>query len=115
MSNRNISLQHHSLAGRDLNKKLFQYLLWVALAGVLIYMYFIGSIVFNVVARKGIEAENHTLTSELAQMQVKYLATMGNIDMDYAKSIGFQEPTNRASYVKNTSQVGTLLGASDEI
>jgi hypothetical protein len=78
-------------------------------------MYFIGSIVFNIVARRGVEADNQALTSELATMQVKYLATMGDIDMNYAKSIGFQEPASRASYVRVDSRVGTLVRSIDEI
>ena len=53
------------------------------------YVYFIGSITFNVLARKSLEAEVKTLGNNISQLELTYLNKVNEIDKEYALAHGF--------------------------
>ena len=53
------------------------------------YMYLIGSITFNVIARKSLENTVVSLTSKVNQLDLAYLNNVNKIDKEYAVSHGF--------------------------
>ena len=53
------------------------------------YAYLIGSITFNVIARKSLEGTILSLTSEVNELEITYLNSVNQIDKDYALSKGF--------------------------
>ena len=53
------------------------------------YVYLIGSITFNVIARKSLESTIANLTTEVNELEISYLDGLNNIDKDYALSKGF--------------------------
>jgi hypothetical protein len=56
-----------------------------------VYIYLIGSITFNVIARKSLEANVASLTSEVNSLDLTYLNNANKIDKEYALSNGFVE------------------------
>lgn len=92
----------------DVRRKILGWLIGIAIAGALIYMYFIGSIVINIIARKNIESENRVISSKIAEMQFTYLASMNAIDKAYAAQLGYEVPTHPAFVTKKA--VATTLG-----
>lgn len=55
----------------------------------IIYVYLIGSITFNVLARKSLESTARTLGSHVSDLELTYLASTNKIDKNYALSKGF--------------------------
>ena len=54
-----------------------------------VYIYLVGSITFNVIARKSLENTVASLTSEVNQLDLSYLNNENKIDKAYALSNGF--------------------------
>ncbi len=57
----------------------------------LLYLFFLGSAVFNVVERKSLEAEAHNLSNQIGELELTYLQVSGQIDRDLSHSMGFEE------------------------
>jgi len=54
-----------------------------------IYIYLVGSITFNVIARKSLENNLATLNSRVNKLDLAYLDGVNKIDKDFALSKGF--------------------------
>ena len=80
---------------------------------VALYVYFVGKIVFDVVARRSNESVIQKKQSEISAMQVAYLNDMRGLDLSQATTIGLAEShdTLYASRPSAASQtVGMLNG-----
>lgn len=55
------------------------------------YVYLIGSITFNVIARKSLENSMANLTNDVNQLEITYLDNLNKIDKECAFSRGFVE------------------------
>ena len=91
----------------DLRKRLFFGLLGFAGLTFFVYIYLIGQIVFNVVERRNAETELKFLSNSLSQLEFKYLSKSREINLEYAKNLGFKEPqkigfVGRTTLTKNT-------------
>lgn len=65
------------------------FLLLIAIFSV--YIYLIGSITFNILARKSIENNTKILVNEVSQIEVSYINKVNEINKTYALSLGFVE------------------------
>lgn len=54
-----------------------------------IYIYFIGSITFNVLARKSIENNMREVGSRVNNLELTYLSVSNSVDKNFALSAGF--------------------------
>jgi hypothetical protein len=54
-----------------------------------LYMYLIGSITFNIIARKSLENTVATLTAKVNLLEISYLDNVNKADKSYAESKGF--------------------------
>ena len=54
-----------------------------------VYVYLIGSITFNVLARKSLETSARALGSHVSELELAYLNATNKIDKSYALSLGF--------------------------
>lgn len=71
-----------------------QYMLFRVLVGALIilsivYAYLIGSITFNILARKSLESTIRTVGSHVGELELTYLSKTNQIDKNFALSKGF--------------------------
>ncbi len=55
------------------------------------YVYLIGNITFNVIARKSLEASVANLSSDVNKLDLVYLNKVNEIDKEYATANGFVE------------------------
>ena len=94
------NLQNASVLNNNLNipKVVLRALLTtLALLG-LIYALLLGLMVFNIVERKNLEQEMQTLSVEVSNLELEYLALAGSLDLELSRSLGFQErPANFAT------------------
>ena len=55
----------------------------------IVYIYMIGSITFNVVARKSLDRTAQILNSNISDLELTYLSNMNNINRTLATNNGF--------------------------
>lgn len=72
-------------------KILFRILISSSIMLFVFYIYIVGSITFNVIARKSLENSMTNLTNEVNQLEISYLNNLNKIDKEYAYSKGFVE------------------------
>jgi hypothetical protein len=75
-------------------KALFKWLIVGLVILAIMYVYFIGSITFNVLARKSLENTVKNLSSNISQLELTYLENLNRIDKNYATSKGFIDVSN---------------------
>lgn len=86
-------------------RTLFRILLALAIMLSILYMYFIGSITFNILARKSLENTARTLGQNVSQLELTYLANSSRIDRGYALSIGFVDAKDSIFATRTVSHV----------
>lgn len=70
-------------------KVLFRILITGSAMLFAVYIYLVGSITFNVIARKSLENTVTELTSHVNKLELSYLNNVNLINKDYAISKGF--------------------------
>ena len=70
-----------------------------------IYIYFIGSITFNVLARKTLEGTVRNLSSNISNLELTYLSSANKINKDFALSKGFVEINNNIFATRGSARV----------
>lgn len=70
-------------------RALFRVLITGSILLFAVYIYLIGSITFNVIARKSLENIVVNLTGQVNQLELTYLSNVNKTDKNYALSNGF--------------------------
>jgi len=70
-------------------KTLFRVLITGSAILFAVYIYLIGSITFNVIARKSLENTYASLNGKVNQLELTYLSNVNSTDKNYALSNGF--------------------------
>jgi len=68
---------------------IFRILVGSLLSLFVVYIYIIGSITFNVIARKSLETTDAKLGNDISQLELTYLSSMNNVNKSLATSLGF--------------------------
>ena len=76
---------------RNLPKRIFQLMVMSTGALAICYVIILGSMVFNIVERKGLERQAVALSNEVGDMELVYLALSNKIDLELSHSLGFSE------------------------
>lgn len=71
----------------------------------LVYIYIIGSITFDVVARKSLEGMSRTLESNISQLELVYLSNLNDVNKDRASSLGFVDINSNIFATRPITQV----------
>lgn len=75
----------------DLKRKTLNFMLCSFGILALSYVYIIGSMVFDIVERKTLEAEARNLSNEVRELEIVYLNESNKIDITFAEAKGFRE------------------------
>ncbi len=67
------------------------------------YIFILGNMVVNIIARKGFDINSRSLSSEVNDLELKYLALSNSLDIPFSYSLGFKE-------VKTTFAVRKTFG-----
>jgi hypothetical protein len=70
-----------------------------------VYVYIIGSITFNVLARKNLEVTARSLSSNISNLELTYLGNANKINKDFAISKGFVEANNNIFATRGPARV----------
>ena len=55
------------------------------------YIFILGSMVFNIIERKGFEKEALSLSNEVGNLELVYLSMSNKVDLNLSFSLGFEE------------------------
>lgn len=89
--------------------------LWLtlfALTGT--YFFLVNSSIFAVAGRQDNEEKISQLEATVSALEADYLSRLGQIDLDYALTLGYVDAANQANYVVASRPFG-LLAINDEI
>jgi hypothetical protein len=86
-------------------KLVFRVLMIASALLFLGYMYLIGSITFNVIARKSLESTVASLTTTVNDLDFSYLNSVNKIDKEYALSLGFVDAHQNIFASRNINHV----------
>lgn len=110
-----IKLKSLAIAANDLPRATRAELLKIAIASLvmlgIVYSFILGSMVWNIIERKAMEAEVRNLASEVAGLEESYLAAANKVDVNFSQAMGFKEI--KATYARR-SAFG-LVGNRNEI
>ncbi len=90
---------------KNTQRIIFNVLLSSIITLSVVYIYLIGSITFNVLARKSLESTVRTLGSEVSSLELTYLNSTNKIDKNYATSLGFVDVKDNIFASRNNSRV----------
>lgn len=90
----------------DFNKRMFKNMLFTLGALALVYVFVVGSTIFNIVERKSLENQARTLSSEVSDLELTYLAMASKIDLEYSHSLGFKEAKAKFATRKSLGSLG---------
>src|SRR3989338_3739537 len=105
-------MQKYSLQFNSRTIPLFQgntektaFLLLVATLGLScsLYLFFVGTITFNIVARNSLESGNRELSSRVGELELLYLSESNKVDIDLAYSLGFKDAVGTVFASANSS------------
>lgn len=72
-----------------------------------VYVIVIGLITFSVVHRKTVQGQTKQLRSDIASLELSYLAQANTIDMAYVQTLGYTEVKN-PTYTNRTEGLALL-------
>lgn len=75
----------------EINRVILHAMLFATAGFALLYILILGNMVFDIVARKAVEKEMLTLSTDVGQLELTYLSMSGNLDMAMSSELGFKE------------------------
>ncbi len=79
----------HVIENTNTQRIIFRVIIALIVTLSIVYVYLIGSITFNVLARKSLETTSRSLGSHVSALELTYLNTANKIDKNYAGALGF--------------------------
>lgn len=86
-------------------KILFRVFIMSSIGLFAVYIYLVGSITFNVIARKSLENTVVALTSHVNELDLAYLNSINQLDKKYAESNGFVDSHQPIFATRNINYV----------
>lgn len=103
--NKTKAITNEIVSNSQTRKVLFRILVSSLLALSIVYIYMIGSITFNVVARKSLETTARNLGSNISQLELTYLSNMNDVNKSLATSRGFVDTNSNIFAVRSINHV----------
>lgn len=74
----------------DFRSSLLKTILFSFAALAVVYLLVLGSTVWNIAERNGLELEARSLASEVADLELSHLSLASQIDLDFSYKLGFR-------------------------
>ena|SRR3989344_9306743 len=87
----NIYVKNVSIVNNNLERHIFNFIVWSFGALLLSYVLFLGNMVTNIIERKNLETRARILSSEVRDLELAYLSISGSVDLAFSYSKGFKE------------------------
>jgi hypothetical protein len=88
------AITNNIIANSHTQRTIFRVLMSSLIVLSVVYVYLIGAITFNVLARKSLDTTVHDLGSQVSGLELTYLNETDGIDQQYAQSLGFVDVQN---------------------
>lgn len=88
-----------------IQKLIFKSLIFSVVAMFVVYIYLVGSITFNVLARKSLENTVKILNNNISRLEIDYFNKSNKINKEFAASLGFVDVSNNIFASRNINQV----------
>lgn len=114
----NVNIMNNNI---EIEKNIFNTMIFVLAALAFFYVLILGNTVFNIVERRTLEKEMLSLSNEISDLEVSYLAVSNNVDMNLSSTMGFKETKATFATRKslgfnlNTNHLGSIKLANNEI
>jgi len=87
----NMYISNAGVINNDIGKISLRFILGSLGMLVLLYMFLLGSMVSNILERRGLETRERVLSNEVRNLELTYLSMANNIDLEFSYSLGFKE------------------------
>ena len=81
----------------------------------LLDVFFLGSMVINIIERKSLEAEARTLGGQVATLELDYLNASNKVDLNLSHSLGFKETQGVFTTRKSVGSIQNINKGKNEI
>lgn len=95
----------------DIERRLLKILLLSFGILAILYVIFLGNIIFNIVQRKNIEMSIRDVGNEVMTLESTYLAMSSKLDLDYSHTIGFNDAKATFAVRKTLPSLGYNFGS----
>jgi hypothetical protein len=75
----------------EIEKNILYTMIFIFAALALLYVLILGNMVFSIVERRTLEKEMLSLSNEVGNLEVSFLAVSNSIDMNLSSTMGFKE------------------------
>lgn len=94
------------ITGNTSTQRIIFKILTISLLSLfVVYIYIIGSITFNIVARKSLENTAQKLGSNISQLELTYLNNLNDVNKAKASSLGFVDTKSNIFAVRSAGRV----------
>lgn len=80
-----------SLINNNIEKLAFNFILGSFGMLAFVYVFILGNMVSNIVARRSFEADARSLSNEVRALELSYLSMSNKVDLAFSYSMGFKE------------------------
>lgn len=113
MTTQSLKFKSIAISSPDLRGRLFKIMLFAGALLVLCYIIILSNMVWNIVARRSIETQISSLTTNVGELELKYMSLSDKVDLNLAYSMGFSETSNKE--FTDRKPIGVLLVAPNEL
>ncbi|MDO8659692.1 MAG: hypothetical protein Q7K54_03760 [Candidatus Parcubacteria bacterium] len=106
--------QNVSILAYNNERLILNALFWSFGILAVVYVLLLGNMVRNVVERRGLETSMRTISNEVGDLELTYLAASKNIDLNFSHSLGFKE-TKAVYATRKSLGFGNVKLAQNEI
>ncbi len=109
----NTYMRSVSLVNNNIEKLVFNFIMWSFAILAILYLLFLGNMVKNIVERRSAEASARTLSNEVRDLELTYLSISSGVDLPYSYSLGFKEP--KATFATRKSTLGLQATKTNDL
>lgn len=114
MTIQNLKPKTNIINNNDIEKRIFKNMLCFAGFLSICYLFLLGDMVWNIVARKNLESHVVALNTEVGSLELEYLALSSKVDLNLAHSLGFNEASVK-KFATRKPALGVVALANNEL
>lgn len=89
----------------NLQRRVLHVLLFVLATLAFLYIFLLGNVVFNITARRTLEANARVLANEVGNLELVYLSMSNKVDLKLGHFMGFKETKPKFAVRKSLGRV----------
>ncbi|MCX6752795.1 MAG: hypothetical protein NTW62_00395 [Candidatus Nomurabacteria bacterium] len=113
MTTQTLKMKTNIINNNDIDKRILKALIYTTVLFSLCYVFILGNMVYNIVARKNIDTQARALGNEVNGLELQYLSLSGKVDMKMAYAMGFKEINK--TFAKRENTLGSIIISPNEL